>query len=132
MSAAKKTETANPEAKSKKKASASKASSKKKDAAAANVKPYLYDILDTPVITEKSQAGVEHNKITFRVSIDATKQSVKDAVEALFEVKVEKVNIINAKGKTKRFRGLNGKRKDIKKAVVTLAEGQDIDVVSVA
>ena len=90
----------------------------------------MYDAIVSPVITEKSQAGVEFNKMTFKVSPWATKSQVKEAVEALFETKVEKVNIINVKGKVKRFRGTFGKRKDVKKAVVTLVEGQSIDVAS--
>ena len=92
--------------------------------------PTLYDVLDSPVITEKSQLAAEFNKVTFRVAPDATKSQIKSAVESIFDTKVKKVNIINLKGKTKVFRGIRGRRKDVKKAIVTLAEGQEIDVTS--
>lgn len=92
----------------------------------------MYDVVVSPVITEKSQMGVEFNKVTFNVAPWATKPQVKAAIEGLFETKVEKVNIINNKGKVKRFRGTIGKRKDVKKAVITLAEGETIDVATTA
>jgi large subunit ribosomal protein L23 len=89
-----------------------------------------YDTILAPVITEKSTMLSEHNKVVFRVPLDATKTQVKEAVEALFKVKVAAVNTIRVKGKTKRFRGLEGKRSDRKKAIVTLAEGHSIDVTT--
>jgi len=95
-----------------------------------NITAGMYDVIVSPVITEKSQLGVEFNKVTFNVAPWATKPQVKAAIEALFETKVEKVNIINNKGKVKRFRGVIGKRKDVKKAIITLAEGQTIDVAA--
>ncbi|MCP1335186.1 50S ribosomal protein L23 [Futiania mangrovi] len=89
-----------------------------------------YDILLAPVITEKSTLGSEHGQVTFRVPLTATKPEIKAAVEALFEVKVKAVNTLRVKGKTKVFRGIRGRRSDYKKAVVTLAEGQMIDVTT--
>ncbi|MDX5369936.1 MAG: 50S ribosomal protein L23 [Alphaproteobacteria bacterium] len=89
-----------------------------------------YDVLLAPVITEKSTLGSEHGQVTFRVPLNATKPEIKAAVEALFEVKVKAVNTLRVKGKTKVFRGIRGRRNDYKKAVVTLAEGQMIDVTT--
>jgi large subunit ribosomal protein L23 len=93
-------------------------------------KERMYNIILAPVITEKSTQGSEHNQVTFRVVKDATKPEVKAAVEALFDVKVKAVNTLNQKGKIKRFRGRLGKRNDVKKAIVTLEEGQMIDVTT--
>jgi large subunit ribosomal protein L23 len=90
----------------------------------------MYDIVRAPVITEKSTAASEHNKVMFRVPLDATKREVKAAVEGLFNVKVTAVNTIRTKGKVKRFRGRLGERSDAKKAIVTLAEGAKIDVTT--
>lgn len=90
----------------------------------------MYDIILAPVITEKSTMGSEHGKVTFRVHLNATKPEIKAAVEGLFKVKVTAVNTIRMKGKTKRFRGQIGYRSDYKKAIVTLAEGQTIDVTT--
>ena len=92
--------------------------------------PRHYDIIRTPVITEKATLLSEHNKVVFRVADDASKDEIAAAVEALFNVKVTKVNTLNVKGKTKRFRGIMGKRADVKKAIVTLAEGQSIDITT--
>ena len=89
-----------------------------------------YDTLIAPVITEKSTILSEQNKVVFRVPLHASKDQVKQAVESLFKVNVVAVNTIVAKGKTKRFRGVPGKRSDVKKAIVTLAEGQSIDVTT--
>jgi large subunit ribosomal protein L23 len=89
-----------------------------------------YDTLIAPVITEKSTILSEQNKVVFRARLDATKDEIKEAVEVLFKVKVVDVNTIRVKGKTKRFRGVPGKRSDVKKAIVTLAEGQSIDVTT--
>lgn len=89
-----------------------------------------YDILKHPVITEKSTTLSANNQVVFKVSPKATKPLVKAAVEDIFNVKVNGVNIINVKGKNKRFRGFVGKRSDVKKAIVTLAEGNTIDVTA--
>ncbi len=89
-----------------------------------------YDTIISPVITEKSTAASEHNKVVFRVASKATKPEIKAAVESLFNVKVTAVNTLNRAGKTKRFRGVAGKQSGYKKAVVTLAEGQSIDVTT--
>ncbi|MDD9901688.1 MAG: 50S ribosomal protein L23 [Alphaproteobacteria bacterium] len=98
---------------------------KKQDAA---ISEKLYQMITKPVITEKATMGSQYNQITFRVPLCADKATVKKAVEGLFKVKVEKVNTLVQKGKTKRFRGQKGFRSDTKKAIVTLAEGQTIDV----
>jgi large subunit ribosomal protein L23 len=89
-----------------------------------------YDTILAPVITEKATMLSEHNKVVFRVAQDATKAEIAEAVEALFKVNVMKVNTLNVKGKTKRFRGRPGRRSDVKKAIVTLAEGQSIDITT--
>ena len=89
-----------------------------------------YDTILAPVITEKATRLSEMNKVVFRVAEDATKDEIAAAVEALFKVNVTKVNTINVKGKTKRFRGIMGRRSDVKKAIVTLAEGQSIDITT--
>ncbi|CAK0750624.1 50S ribosomal subunit protein L23 [Azospirillaceae bacterium] len=93
-------------------------------------KERMYDLIVAPVITEKSNIGSEHNQVTFRVPLDATKPEIKAAVEGLFNVKVTAVNTLIHKGKTKRFRGILGRRSDVKKAIVTLAEGHRIDVTT--
>jgi large subunit ribosomal protein L23 len=90
----------------------------------------LYDVIRSPVITEKATMLSEHNQVSFRVAIDATKPQIREAVERLFDVKVTKVNTIRVKGKVKRFRGRLGRRSDFKKAVVTLAQGNRIDVTT--
>ena len=90
----------------------------------------MYDVILSPVITEKSSRVSEHNQVTFRVPLDATKPEIKAAVEGLFKVKVTAVNTLIQKGKTKRFRGIMGRRSDYKKAVVTLAQGQSIDIAT--
>jgi large subunit ribosomal protein L23 len=89
-----------------------------------------YDTIIAPVITEKSTLASEHSKVVFKVAGKATKPEIKAAVEALFNVKVTGVNTLNRKGKAKRFRGIVGRQKDYKKAIVTLAEGQSIDVTT--
>lgn len=98
--------------------------------AANNVTAKMYDTLVRPVITEKSMVSSEAGKVVFMVPLCATKNDVKAAVEAIFNVKVNKVNTIRQFGKTKRFRGYEGQRSDYKKAIVTLAEGQNIDVTT--
>ena len=90
----------------------------------------LYDLIRAPIITEKSTMLGEFNQVTFRVPLVATKPQIKEAVEVLFDVKVTAVNTLRHKGKTKRFRGIVGKRSDTKKAIVTLAEGSSIDVTT--
>ena len=90
----------------------------------------MYDIIRRPVVTEKTTMGSQHNQVTFRVPLDATKPQIKEAVEKLFDVKVKSVNTLVTKGKTKVFRGTRGRRSDVKKAVVTLQEGQTIDVTT--
>ena len=87
-----------------------------------------YDVILAPHITEKSTLLSEHNGVVFKVANDATKPQIKEAVEALWGVKVTGVNTIVQKGKTKRWKGKPYKRSDVKKAVVTLAEGQSIDI----
>ena len=89
-----------------------------------------YDIILSPVITEKSTYAAEQDKVVFNVRKDATKPEIKAAVEALFGVKVKKVNTLLRKGKVKRFRGTVGRQSDVKKAIVTLEEGQNIDLAS--
>ena len=90
----------------------------------------MYDIIRTPVITEKATNASEHNQVIFRVPLAATKREVKAAVEGLFNVEVVAVNTIRVMGKLKRFRGRPGRRSDVKKAIVTLREGQRIDVTT--
>ncbi|GGD90462.1 50S ribosomal protein L23 [Tsuneonella deserti] len=89
-----------------------------------------YDVILAPHITEKSTLLSEHNGVVFKVANDATKPQIKEAVEALFGVKVTGVNTIVAKGKTKRWKGKPYTRTDMKKAIVTLADGDTIDVTS--
>lgn len=89
-----------------------------------------YDIILAPVITEKATASSEANQVVFKVRHDASKPDIKKAVEQLFKVKVKSVNTLVRKGKTKIFRGNRGTQSDIKKAVVTLAEGHRIDVTT--
>ncbi|WP_193368117.1 50S ribosomal protein L23 [Pelagibius marinus] len=90
----------------------------------------MYEVIRHPVVTEKSTLGSEHNQITFVVPLDATKPEIKAAIEEIFKVKVKAVNTLRNKGKVKRFRGLKGKRSDVKKAFVTLDEGHSIDVTT--
>ena len=93
-------------------------------------KERMYDIIRGPVITEKSTLGSEHGQVTFKVAMDATKPEIKAAVEGLFDVKVDAVNTLRQAGKIKRFRGRLGRRVETKKAMVTLADGQSIDVTT--
>ena len=95
-----------------------------------SAKPEHYDVIRRPIITEKSTTASEHGAVVFEVSPDAAKPAIKEAVEALFGVKVKAVNTAVAKGKQKRFRGTPGRRSDRKKAYVTLAEGNTIDVTT--
>ena len=90
----------------------------------------LYDVIRSPVITEKSSMLGEQNKVVFRVAKDASKPEIKQAVEGLFGVTVTAVNTLVQKGKLKRFKGISAHRSDVKKAIVTLAAGQSIDVTT--
>ena len=94
-------------------------------------KAAAYDTILRPIITEKATLANEAGQVTFAVALNATKPQIKAAVEILFNVKVTAVNTIVQKGKTKTFRGRIGRRSDIKKAIVTLAEGQNIDLMGV-
>ena len=89
-----------------------------------------YDTILTPIITEKSTIASEFNQVIFEVPLSANKVEIKDAVEELFKVKVMAVNTMRVKGKEKRFRGIVGRRKDIKKAIVTLKDGDTIDIAT--
>lgn len=95
-----------------------------------SVKPEHYDVIVKPVITEKATLASEAGAVVFRVAKTATKPQIKEAVEAVFGVKVKAVNTTITKGKTKKFRGRPGERSDVKKAYVTLEEGNTIDVSS--
>jgi len=93
-----------------------------------SAKPEHYDVIVKPIITEKATMASEHGAVVFQVTKTATKPAIKEAVEALFGVKVKAVNTTITKGKTKRFRGRPGVRSDVKKAYVTLEDGMTIDV----
>jgi large subunit ribosomal protein L23 len=90
----------------------------------------MYDVIVAPMVTEKSTRVSEHNQVVFKVRMDATKSEIKAAIEGLFGVKVTAVNTLVQKGKMKRFKGRVGFRSDFKKAIVTLVEGQNIDVTT--
>jgi large subunit ribosomal protein L23 len=92
--------------------------------------PRHYDVILSPVITEKATNASEHNKIIFKVAMDATKPQIKEAVEKLFDVKVKSVNTLRRRGKWKLFKGHAGRQSDSKRAVVTLQEGEKIDVTT--
>jgi large subunit ribosomal protein L23 len=93
-------------------------------------KPEHYDVIRRPVITEKATMASENGAVVFEVDIAANKPAIKDAVENLFGVKVKAVNTVVTKGKQKRFKGVKGRRNDVKKAYVTLEEGNTIDVTT--
>ncbi|NDH21235.1 MAG: 50S ribosomal protein L23 [Rhodobacteraceae bacterium] len=93
-----------------------------------SVKAEHYDVIRKPIITEKATMASEAGAVVFEVAIDSNKPQIKEAVEALFGVKVKAVNTTITKGKTKRFRGMMGRRRDVKKAYVTLEDGNTIDV----
>jgi large subunit ribosomal protein L23 len=95
-----------------------------------SIDPRHYDVIVAPVITEKATILSEQNKVVFKVRKDATKPQIKAAVEKLFDVKVRAVNTILTEGKMKVFKGRLGQRSDVKKAIVTLEEGQKIDVTT--
>jgi large subunit ribosomal protein L23 len=88
----------------------------------------IYTTLKSPIVTEKSMMGSQNGQVTFRVPVETTKPEIKKAVEALFEVKVTAINTVLTKGKIKRFKGVLGKRDNVKKAIVTLEKGQTIDI----
>ena len=89
-----------------------------------------YDVILAPVITEKASAASEANQVVFKVRRDATKPEIKAAIEKLFGVTVLSVNTLNRRGKIKHFKGIKGRQQDVKKAIVTLAEGDKIDVTA--
>ena len=95
-----------------------------------SIDPRHYDVIVSPVITEKATVASDYNKVVFNVRKDATKPQIKSAVEKLFDVKVASVNTLVRKGKTKRFKGNLGHQSDVKKAIVTLVEGQSIDITT--
>ena len=90
----------------------------------------MYEIIRSPVITEKSTLGSENNQVTFKVPLSSTKPEIRAAIEELFEVKVKSVNTLRQKGKNKVFRGRRGRRSDFKKAIVCLEHGHSIDVTT--
>jgi large subunit ribosomal protein L23 len=92
--------------------------------------PRHYDVIISPVITEKATLASENNQVMFQVARHATKPQIKEAVEKLFDVKVKSVNTLVRKGKTRMFRGTRGELSDVKKAIVTLEEGHRIDVTT--
>jgi large subunit ribosomal protein L23 len=94
------------------------------------VNPRHYEVIRAPLITEKATLLSEQNKVVFKVATNATKLEIASAVEELFKVRVVKVNTLVQKGKTKRFRGRPGRRADVKRAIVTLQEGQSIDITT--
>ena len=90
----------------------------------------LFDVIRSPIVTEKSTMASENSQVVFKVAMSATKPEIKEAVERLFNVKVLAVNTLIRKGKTKRFKGVKGQQSDFKKAVVTLEDGQVIDITA--
>jgi large subunit ribosomal protein L23 len=104
--------------------------SKAKKVAAVEARAFHYDLIVSPVITEKSNRLSEQNKVLFNVRLEATKPDIKAAVEALFNVKVESVNTLRRLGKIRRFKNTTGKLSDTKKAIVTLPAGETIDFYS--
>ena len=95
-----------------------------------NIDPRHYDVIVAPVVTEKATMASEHNKVVFKVASKATKPQIKEAVEKLFDVKVKSVNTLRRRGKWKIFKGRRGLQSDSKRAIVTLEEGQSIDVTT--
>ncbi|MCW8917069.1 MAG: 50S ribosomal protein L23 [Magnetovibrio sp.] len=93
-------------------------------------KERMYEVIRRPIITEKATLLSEHNQVAFEVAMDASKPEIREAIEGLFKVKVTGINTLIQKGKTKTFRGRRGKRDDLKKAIVTLADGDSIDVTT--
>ena len=95
-----------------------------------NIDPRYYDIIVSPVVTEKATLASEHNKVLFKVASKATKPQIKEAVEKLFDVKVKNVNTLIRQGKVKMFKNRVGQQSDVKRAIVTLEEGHRIDVTT--
>ena len=95
-----------------------------------NIDPRYYDIIVSPVVTEKATLASEHNKVLFKVASKATKPQIKEAVEKLFDVKVKNVNTLIRRGKVKMFKNKVGQQSDVKRAIVTLEEGHRIDVTT--
>ncbi len=93
-------------------------------------KERMYELIRSPMITEKTTIISEYNQVAFKVPLEATKPEIRAAIEGLFDVKVKAVNTIRQKGKVKRFRGHLGKRSDFKKAIITLADGDSIDITT--
>ena len=112
------------------KKTARKAKTKAAPKAGSAIDPSLYDLVQAPMITEKATMVSQYNQVVFKVPLHATKPQIKTAVEALFKVNVTAVNTLISKGKQKRFRGRLGVRNNVKKAIVTLAAGQSIDVTT--
>ena len=102
------------------------AAAKKKEKV--EIAEWMYEIIRNPIVTEKSANGSAYGQVTFKVPLSATKPKIKTAVEVLFKVDVKNVNTLIQKGKTKRFKGIMGRRNDYKKAIITLEAGQTIDV----
>ena len=94
------------------------------------IDPQNYDVIVSPVITEKATSASEHNKVVFKVARTATKPQIKEAVEKLFDVKVKSVNTLNRRGKLKAYRNSIGRQQNFKRAIVTLEEGHRIDVTT--
>ena len=90
----------------------------------------MYEVIRSPLVTEKSTHQSEHSQISFKVSLDATKPEIKQAVEGLFKVKVKAVNTLRVEGKNKMFRGMRGRRSDWKKAIISLVDGEKIDLTT--
>lgn len=131
MSKAAKKEIAVKEPKAKKASEKKTATKKAADKTSGKaIDPRSYDVIRSPVITEKATMASERNQVIFKVAQDATKPQIRAAVQSLFGVEVIGVNTLIIKGKQKLFRGRRGRRSDVKKAVVTLAEGQSIDVTT--
>jgi large subunit ribosomal protein L23 len=101
---------------------------KKKPAAITRAR--MYEVIRAPLVTEKSTHQSEHSQISFKVSLDATKPEIKQAVEGLFKVKVKAVNTLRVEGKNKVFRGMRGRRSDWKKAIISLVDGEKIDLTT--
>ena len=107
-----------------------KVAGKKAEKKALKATERMYDILLGPVITEKASQVAEHGKVVFAVRTDATKRDIRDALETIYKVEVKSVNIAVAPGKAKRFKGIKGETGSLKKAYVTLADGQSIDIMA--
>ena len=103
---------------------------KKKQDSKKKIKIKSYDLIFRPIVTEKATTLSSFSQFILSVPINSNKNDIKNAVESLFGVNVKKVNLIISKGKTKRFKGIMGKRKDVKKAIISLEKGQKIDITT--